>query len=67
MVDKCWFYKKVETGELDNLVLDYYAPTIFLFHRYLVSGEITEDIKNTVNILLERHIYNFLQKYGNEV
>jgi len=60
------FIKNVGVEELDNLVIDYYAPTIFLFHRYLVSGEITEDIKETVNILLDRHIDNFLQKYGNE-
>ena len=61
------FLKEVKAEQLDNLVLDYYAPVIFLFHRYLVSGEITKDIKETVNILLDRHIDNFLQKYGNEV
>ena len=61
------FLKKIEAEELDNLVIDYYAPTIFLSHRYLVSGKITEDIKETVNILLDRHIDNFLRKYGNEV
>jgi len=61
------FIKNVGAEELDNLVIDYYAPTIFLFHRYLVSGEITEDIKKTVNLLLDRHIDNFLRKYRNEV
>ena len=58
------FLKEIE---IESLVMDYYAPTIFLFHRYLVSGLITESVKNKVNKHLDRHIEHFLFKYGKEL
>ncbi len=53
----------LKESELACMVMDYYAPIVYLFHRYLVSGEISETIKTEVNHLLDKHIQFFLRKY----
>jgi len=55
------FLKK---ANIDSMVMDYYAPTVFLFHRYLVAGEINETVRKEANKHLDRHIDNFIEKYG---
>jgi Transcriptional regulator len=55
----------LKDNDVETMVFDYYAPVVYLFHRYLVCGEITEEIKKQVNELLVRHVQNFLAKYHN--
>jgi AcrR family transcriptional regulator len=45
------------------LVADYYTPLVYLFHKYLVVGTITEDVRKAVNDELERYVGFFLKKY----
>jgi hypothetical protein len=45
------------------LVADYYTPIVYLFHKYLVVGTITDDVKKAVNDELERYVGFFLNKY----
>ncbi len=49
--------------DIDTMVLEYYAPVVYLFHRYLAAGEITDEVKTEVNEHLLKHIQNFLRKY----
>lgn len=56
------FLKNVD---IDVMVMEYYAPVVYLFHRYLVSGEITDEIKAEVNQCLIKHVGNFLSRYKN--
>lgn len=53
----------LKDGEIDSMVMDYYAPVVYLFHRYLVAGEITEEIREEVNRHLLKHVRKFLSKY----
>lgn len=45
------------------LVADYYTPIVYLFHKYLVVGTITDCVKKDVNNELEKYIGFFLSKY----
>jgi hypothetical protein len=45
------------------MVMDYYAPVVYLFHRYLVAGEITEEVSAEANRALEKHVQHFLIQY----
>ncbi len=49
--------------DIDTMVTEYYAHVIYLFHRYLAAGEITEGVRAEVNKSLLKHIQNFLAKY----
>ncbi|GGH18377.1 TetR/AcrR family transcriptional regulator [Paenibacillus segetis] len=53
----------LKDNAVDSMVMDYYAPVVYLFHRYLVAGEITEQIKAEVNQQLIKHVQHFLIKY----
>jgi AcrR family transcriptional regulator len=50
--------------EVKGMVMDYYATVFYLFHRYLISGEITDEIKTRVNEELLQHLEHFLHKYS---
>lgn len=54
------FLKNVE---IDTIAMDYYAPVVYLFHRYLVAGDITDEIRVKANEHLLRHVQSFLSKY----
>lgn len=54
------FLKK---SDIHTMVMEYYTTVIYLFHRYLVAGEITDEIKVEVNVHLSRHVQVFLSKY----
>ncbi len=60
---KIGFLKDVD---VEGMVMDYYAPVVFMFHRFLVSEQITEEIKAEVNQKLINHVQNFLVKYKKE-
>lgn len=53
----------LKDSDVDSMVFEYYASVVYLFHRYLVVGEITEDIKKQVNQLLVKHVQSFLARY----
>lgn len=48
---------------VDDMVMEYYAPILYYFHRYLVSGVITDDIREEVNQSVKKHVQHFLTKY----
>lgn len=50
-------------SDIDTMTMDYYAPVVYLFHRYLVAGDITEESKSKINECLTRHVQCFLSKY----
>jgi AcrR family transcriptional regulator len=56
----------LKTDQLERMVMDYHAMVVYLFHRYLICGEITEDIKLIVKDELSKHIDYFLKKYGTD-
>lgn len=47
-----------------KLALAFYTPIFFLFHRYLVDGNIDEKIKRKMDNALEEHIDFFWEQYG---
>jgi AcrR family transcriptional regulator len=49
--------------DIERMVMDYYAPIIYFFHRYLVVEKITDEISFEVNQKLIKHVQNFLSKY----
>lgn len=49
---------------VSDLALAYYAPILFLYQRYCLSGEPTPGARNLAQSLLERHIRFFLREYG---
>lgn len=53
----------LRASNVENLVMAYYAPIVYLFHRYLISEEITEEIREEVNQNVIRHIKHFLATY----
>lgn len=53
----------LKDNDVESMVMDYYAPVVYLFHRYLVAEEITEEIKAEVNRNLMKHVQHFLIKY----
>lgn len=54
----------LKTEQLERMVMDYHAMVVYLFHRYLICGEITEEVKLIVADELSKHIEFFLKKYG---
>ena len=48
-----------------DLALAYYAPILFLYERYCLSGEMAPGGREQVGRLLDRHIRFFLEQYGN--
>lgn len=50
-------------SNVENMVMDYYAPIVYLFHRYLVSEMITEETREEVNRNVIRHVQHFLDDY----
>jgi Transcriptional regulator len=57
---KIGFLKEMDT---DYMVMEYYAPIVYWFHRYLVIENITEQTKNIVNQKITEHAKQFLLKY----
>lgn len=53
----------LKNSDIERMVMDYYAPIIYFFHRYLVVEEITDEIRFEVNKKLIKHVQNFLSKY----
>lgn len=53
----------LKNSDIQTMVMEYYATVIYLFHRYLVAGEITDEIKVEVNEHLSMHVQVFLSKY----
>jgi AcrR family transcriptional regulator len=53
----------LRTVDIALLVSDYYTPVVYLFHKYLLVGTITDDVRNTVNGELERYVGFFLDKH----
>ena len=49
--------------DLNEMVMAYYAPIVYWFQRYLVTGTITQDMKNNINQKLTNHVKQFLMKY----
>lgn len=50
-------------GNVENMVMEYYAPIVYFFHRYLVAGMITEEIREEVNRNIIMHVQSFLNNY----
>lgn len=53
----------LRAADVESMVMDYYAPVVYFFHRYLVTEVITEEIRAEVNRNLMKHVQNFLSKY----
>ncbi len=49
--------------DLDELVMEYYSPIVYWFHRYLVTDTISQDIKDIMNEKITKHVERFLAKY----
>ena len=49
--------------DLDELVMEYYAPIVYWFHRYLVTNTISQDIKDIIDQKITNHVERFLAKY----
>jgi AcrR family transcriptional regulator len=56
----------LKSDRVERMVMDYHTMVVYLFHRYLICGEITEEIKLTIEKELSKHIDYFLKKYGTE-
>lgn len=54
----------LETDNVERMVMDYHAMVVYLFHRYLICGEITNQVKLTIAEELSKHIEHFLERYG---
>lgn len=48
---------------VDDMVIEYYAPLVYWFHRYLVTGNISQDIKDIMNEKITNHVKKFLHRY----
>jgi AcrR family transcriptional regulator len=57
---KIGFLKKMNP---DDLVMEYYTPIVYWFHRYLVTDTISQDIKDIINQKITDHVGRFLSKY----
>ncbi len=49
--------------DLDEMVMEYYTPIVYWFHRYLVTDTISQDIKDIVNQKIMNHAERFLAKH----
>lgn len=54
----------LKTDNVERMVMDYHTMVVYLFHRYLIGGEITEEVKQIINDELSKHIEHFLKIYG---
>jgi AcrR family transcriptional regulator len=54
----------LRTDKVERMVMDYHTMVVYLFHRYLICGEITDEVKLTITEELSKHIDYFLEKYG---
>ena len=54
------FLKEID---MDEMVMEYYAPIVYWFHRYLVTNPISKDIKDMMNQKITNHVERFLAKY----
>jgi AcrR family transcriptional regulator len=54
----------LKTDQVERMVMDYQTMVVYLFHRYLICGEITDEVKLTITEELSKHIKHFLKKYG---
>ncbi len=50
--------------DLDEMVMEYYAPIVYWFHRYLVTDAITQEIKEIINQKITNHVERFLAKHS---
>jgi len=57
----------LKTDHVERMVMDYHTMVVFLFHRYLICGEITDQVKQIVHEELSKHIEHFLNIYGVEL
>lgn len=57
----------LKNSNVENMVMDYYAPIVYFFHRYLVAEPITEEVREEVNRNVIRHVQNFLVKYRQQI
>ena len=53
----------LKNEDVEYMVMEYYAPIVYFFHRYLVTGPITKEIRDEVNQKVTKHIKHFLKKY----
>lgn len=54
-------------SNVKNMVMEYYAPIVYFFHRYLVAEMITEEIREEVNRNVIRHVQHFLAEYRQQI
>lgn len=54
-------------SDVESMVIEYYAPIVFFFHRYLVAETITEEIREEVNRKVIRHVQLFLAEYKRKI
>ncbi len=54
----------LKTDQVERMVMDYHTMVVYLFHRYLICGEITDEVKLIIKEELSKHIEFFLKKYG---
>jgi AcrR family transcriptional regulator len=53
----------LKDSDIEEMTMDYYATVVYLFHRYLVAGDITDEIRAKANECLLWHVQCFLTKY----
>lgn len=54
-------------SDVENMVIEYYSPFIYFFHRYLVEETITEEIREEVNQKVIKHVQHFLAEYKQQI
>jgi len=58
--------KFLKNETVESMVMAYHMGVVYLFHRYLIRGDITDEIKKTIQEELSKHIEHFLKLYGME-
>ncbi len=53
----------LKNSDVEYMVMEYYSPIVYFFHRYLVTGLITEEIRKEMNEKVINHVKVFLTKY----
>jgi len=54
-------------SDVESMVIEYYAPIVYFFHRYLVAETITEEIREEVNRKVIKHAKFFLAEYKRKI
>lgn len=54
-------------SDVESMVMEYYAPIVYIFHRYLVTEMITVEIREEVNRKVIKHVHYFLAKYKRKI